>query len=174
MTFSKRFSAAPFAAVASVGAIAALALWPVLRAGYPAIGDGLIHFYRLVAFEDLLQHGVWFPRWATDLGYGYGYPLFNFYPALTYYLGALFGGLGLNEANSLLAVYAAAWLLAVSGAYRLAREQGGPAAGLIAAAAYGLAPYLYFNALARGALPETLGLGLLPWTLWSFGGLARP
>src|SRR5947207_944375 len=130
-----RFSAEPFAAVASVAAIAALAVWPVLRAGYPGIGDGLNHFYRLVEFEHLLQHGVWFPRWATDLGYGYGYPLFNFAPALAYTLGALFGGLGLSTANSLLAVYAAAWLLAVSGAYRLAREQGGPSAGLIAAAA---------------------------------------
>ncbi len=148
-------------------ALGALAVWPVVRAGYPVIGDGLNHFYRLVEFEHLLQHGVWFPRWATDLGYGYGYPLFNYSPPLTYYLGALFGALGLNDANSLLAVYAAGWLLAVSGAYRLARERGSAAAGLIAAAAYGLAPYLYFNALARGALPETLGLGLLPWMLWA-------
>src|SRR5260221_5559653 len=141
-------------ATASVAAIGALAAWPVLRAGYPAIGDGLIHFYRLVEFQHLLQHGVWFPRWATDLGYGYGYPLFNFTPPLTYYLGALSAGLGLSAADSLLAVYVVAWLLAVSGAYRLAREQGGPQAGLIAAAAYGLAPYLYYDSLARGALPE--------------------
>jgi hypothetical protein len=160
---------------ASLAALALLAAWPVLRAGYPTIGDGLNHFYRLVEFEHLLGQGVWFPRWATDLGYGYGYPLFNFTPPLSYYLGALFGGLGLNTAHSLLAVYALAWLLAVSGAYRLARQQGGPAAGLLAAAAYGLAPYLYFNALARGALPETLGLGLLPWVLWAFYRLAaRP
>jgi hypothetical protein len=159
----------------AVAAIAILAAWPLVRAGYPAIGDGLNHFYRLVEFEHLLQHGVWFPRWATDLAYGYGYPLFNFTPPLTYYLGALFYGFGLSDANSLLAVYIAAWLLAVSGAYRLAREQGEPAAGLVAAAAYGLAPYLYFNALARGALPETLGLGLLPWVLWACYRLAlRP
>ncbi len=157
----------------ALGAIGLLAAWPVLRAGYPAIGDGLNHFYRLVEFEHLLVHGVWFPRWATDLGYGYGYPLFNYYPPLTYYLSALFHALGLTEANSLVAVYTAAWLLAVSGAYRLAREQGGPGAGLLAAAAYGLAPYLYFNALARGALPETLGLGLLPWALWACYRLAR-
>jgi hypothetical protein len=147
--------------------LSALAVWPLLRAGYPAIGDGLNHFYRLVEFKHLLQHGVWFPRWATDLAYGYGYPLFNYYPPLTYYLGALFSGAGLNSANSLLAVYIAGWLLAMSGAYCLARERGGAAAGLVAAAAYGLAPYLYFNALARGALPETLGLGLLPWALWA-------
>src|SRR5579859_3391816 len=166
----RRLASGPVLALAALGVLAA---WPLVRAGYPTIGDGLIHFYRLVEFEHLLQSGAWFPRWATDLGYGYGYPLFNYYPPLAYYLGALFGGLGLSVANSLVAVYAASWLLALSGAYRLARERGGPAAGLIAAAAYGLSPYLYFNALARGALPETLGLGLLPWALWAFYRLAR-
>src|SRR6266851_4261139 len=104
MTSGKRFGAEPVAAAASVAAIAALAVWPLLRAGYPAIGDGLNHFYRLVEFEHLLQHGVWFPRWATDLGYGFGYPLFNYSPPLTYYLGALFAGLGFTIGGSLLGV----------------------------------------------------------------------
>jgi hypothetical protein len=159
----------------ALAALAALAVWPLLRAGYPAIGDGLNHFYRLVEFEHLLAHGVWFPRWATDLGYGFGYPLFNYSPPITYYLGALLHAAGLSEAGSLLGVYVLAWALAITGAYRLAREHSAPAAGLVAAAAYGLAPYLYFNSLARGALPETLGLGLLPWCLLAFYRLAtRP
>src|SRR3989344_4725599 len=29
-------------------------------------------------------------RWVPDMGYGYGYPLFNYYSATPYYLGALF------------------------------------------------------------------------------------
>src|SRR6185295_6315694 len=76
----------PLVALVSLSLLAA---WPIVRAGYPSIGDGLNHLYRLVEFDHLLRHGVWFPRWATDLGYGYGYPLFNFYPPLVYYLGAL-------------------------------------------------------------------------------------
>lgn len=154
-------------------ALTALSVWPILRAGYPLIGDGGNHFYRLVEFDHLLQNGVWFPRWATDLCYGYGCPLFNFYPPLVYYLGALFHALGLSYANSLLVIYVIALALAISGAYGLAREQWGPAPGLIAASAYGFAPYFYFNALARGALPETLGLGLLPWVLYAYVRLAR-
>ncbi len=154
-------------------ALLALALWPLLRAGYPLIGDGGNHLYRLVEFDHLLRNGIWFPRWATDLCYGYGCPLFNFYPPLTYYLGAFFHALGLSYADSLLAVYVVAFTLALSGAYALAREQCGIAPGLIAASAYGLAPYLYFNTLARGALPETLGLGILPWMLYAHTRLAR-
>ncbi|MBK9052011.1 MAG: glycosyltransferase family 39 protein [Chloroflexi bacterium] len=45
--------------------------------------------------------------------------------------------------------------------------------GLLAAAAAAFSPYLTFNSLARGALPETLALGLLPWTLWAFYRLAH-
>ena len=60
-----------------------LAAWPLLRGGYPSIGDGLIHFYRLVQFDHLLRSGVWYPRWATDLGYGFGYPVFNYYSPIT-------------------------------------------------------------------------------------------
>ncbi len=150
-----------------------LAVWPVARAGYPAIGDGLNHLYRLVEFDHLLHGGVWFPRWATDLCYGYGCPVFNFYPPLVYYLGALFHTLGLSFAHSLLAIYLLAFGLAVSGAYALTHERWGAAGGLIAAGAYSLAPYLYYDALARGALPETWGLGLLPWGLWAYARLAR-
>jgi hypothetical protein len=161
--------AARAAVLGMLALLAALAAWPVVRAGYPTLGDGLIHYYRLVEFDHLLRQGVWFPRWAPDLGYGYGLPVFNYYPPLTYYVGALLHAWGLSFAHSLLGVYALAWALAVSGGYALGRAVWGTrAAGLLAAAAYGLAPYLYFNALARGALPETLGLGLLPWVLWGF------
>ena len=166
----RRLLGSPLAALSS---LSLLAVWPLLRAGYPSIGDGLNHLYRLVEFDHLLRHGAWFPRWATDLGYGYGYPLFNYYPPLAYYGGALFHALGLNFAHSLLAVYVVAIALAVTGAYTLAHERWGHAGGLIAAWAYGLSPYLYFNVLARGALPETLGLGLLPWALWAYYCLAR-
>jgi hypothetical protein len=154
-------------------ALCLLAVWPILKAGYPTIGDGLIHLYRLVEFDHLLRHGVWFPRWATDLGYGYGYPLFNFYPPLAYYAGSFFHAFGLSYAHSLIAVYLLAMGLAITGTYKLARTQGGLMGGLLAAAAAAFSPYLAFNILARGALPETLALGLLPWTLWAYYRLAQ-
>ncbi|MGH2521269.1 MAG: 6-pyruvoyl-tetrahydropterin synthase-related protein [Anaerolineales bacterium] len=166
----RRLLGSPLVALLS---LTLLAVWPIVRAGYPSIGDGLNHFYRLVEFDHLLRHGAWFPRWATDLAYGYGYPVFHFYPPLVYYLGALFHALGLSFANSLLAIYVCAWALATIGAYALAHERWGELGGLIAAGAYGFAPYLYFNALARGALPETWGLGLLPWVLYAYARLAR-
>lgn len=150
-----------------------LAFWPLLKNGYPTIGDGLIHFYRLVQFDHLLSQGIWFPRWATDMGYGYGYPLFNYTPPLVYYGGSLFHALGLSYAHSLIAMYGVGLALAGSGAYLLARHWGGMTGGLMAAAAYLFSPYLHFNILARGAVSETFALGLLPWVLWSYTRLSQ-
>ena len=48
--------------------------------------DGLLHLYRLVELDHLIAEGVWFPRWAPDFVYGFGYPIFNYYAPLSYYL----------------------------------------------------------------------------------------
>ncbi|MCJ7792887.1 MAG: hypothetical protein MUP45_02835, partial [Candidatus Marinimicrobia bacterium] len=43
-------------------------------------------------------------RWVGDLGYGYGYPIFNFYAPLAYYVGAGFNliGFGALQATKLM------------------------------------------------------------------------
>ena len=59
--------------------------------GYTSLAtsfDGLLHLYRLVELDHLIAQGVWFPRWAPDFVFGFGYPLFNFYAPLSYYLTA--------------------------------------------------------------------------------------
>src|SRR5579863_364002 len=40
------------------------------------------------------------PRIAQDLGFGFDYPLFNFYPPLVYYIGEVFHLLGFSFINS--------------------------------------------------------------------------
>ena len=51
----------------ALAALTLLAAWPVLRAGYPTIGDGLNHYYRLVEFAHLLAHGDFFLRAAEGM-----------------------------------------------------------------------------------------------------------
>src|SRR5258708_11735567 len=65
---------------------AALAIYPLLPPGIPSTADGPLHLIRGVEFDTVLRTGVLYPRWAPDLAYGYGYPLFNFYAPLFYYL----------------------------------------------------------------------------------------
>ncbi|HEM60841.1 MAG TPA: hypothetical protein ENO24_00980, partial [Chloroflexi bacterium] len=61
------------------------ALSPLVKSTLPRSFDGLFHLFRLLEIEHLLNQGVPFPRWAPDLLYGYGLPVFNFVPHLPYY-----------------------------------------------------------------------------------------
>ena len=45
--------------------------------------------FRLAELSYLLRGGEFYPRWAPNFYHGYGYPIFNYYAPLTYYLGSL-------------------------------------------------------------------------------------
>ena len=131
--------------------------------------DGPVHLLRSYVFADLLQRGDWFPRWASNLYLGYGYPVFNYVPPLPYYLATLGHLLGLDRYGGLQAVGVFAVLAGATGSFSLAWALWrSSAAGFLTAVAYVLTPYPFlYNLYIRGNVPETLALGLLPWLLWA-------
>jgi len=147
-----------------VFALISLVILPVFATGLPCSDDTLPHFYRTVQLLTLLKQGNPFLQWGPDLLRGYGYPIMAFYAPLTYWLMAgVQMVMGLSQAMQLtffLALYAAGL-----GAYALARRYVGPLGALVAGAAYLFSPYLLYDAIQRGALPETLALALIPWAL---------
>jgi len=152
--------------------VAALpAVQPLLKGALPWSADGLLHFHRLGqldrALGAALRQGTLYPRWAPDMGLGYGFPLFNYYAPLSYYLAEPLHLLGLSTQNALLAAFVLATFAACIGAYLCARDLFGPQAGFIAALAYVYAPYNLYNVVHRGALAEAWGLAWLPFTLWA-------
>lgn len=159
-----------------LGLLAALAIsaavwWPVTLPSFDfaPTHDGEYHLRRLFLLEHSLQAGLWYPRWLPDLFMGFGYPLFNFYAPLTYYLGVAAIRLGLDTYGALQTVTAGAVLIGTAGMYTLATGLLGTAPrGLFAAAAYVLAPYPFLhNLYLRGAVPEMWGVALVPWVLWA-------
>jgi len=155
-----------FGAAAVVGLAAAQPLL-TSAARLPWAADTLIHLYRLVELDHLLQHGYWFPRYAPDLAYGFGFPLFNFYAPLSYYLAEVFRLVGMDFSPALLATFGLLIVLAGLGMYGWARELWGQRGGVVAAAAYVTAPYLLYNVYHRGALAEVLAMTLMPALLWA-------
>jgi len=148
-----------------VALLPALSRW--MLAYLPAGADTAVHFFRAVELDWLIRNGVFYSRWLPDLVFGYGYPLFNYYGPLANYLIVALHRLGLDFTPATLAAFAGADLLGAFGAYLLARDTLGRLPGLVTAIAYAYSPYLLAS-LYRGALPEALGLGLLPWLLWAF------
>ena len=157
-----------------VGLIVALLLalfiiQPLLQPGLPVAADYAIHLYRTMEFEQAWSFGLIIPRWAPNLAYGYGYPLFVFAPPLPYLLGLIFYTAGASFETALKLVVILAIFLYAGGMYLLGRDLlGSVAAGLVAAVAYAFAPFALREALLYGGnVPQFLAIGLFPWCLWA-------
>ena len=156
--------------------ICLVAIWPFIsRAALPQQTDAELHIFRLAELSRLVRGGVWYPRWAPDFYYGYGYPIFNYYAPLTYYVGLLpMLLLGASAVQGVKFVFVLGLLLAGLGMYGFVRDNWGRNAGILAAAVYVYAPYLqYVDPHARGDLAESFSFGLLPLAFWALDRLRR-
>lgn len=159
---------------AALVALCLTAVQPFLFGQWPWRGDGLLHYYRLTALERAVAHGVWFPRWLPELGFGYGFPLFNYYAPLSYYLMLPARWVGFSAETTLRLSFSLALLLAGLGLFGwLQTLHAGRQAGLIAALSAVYAPYLLYNVHHRGALAEAWGLAWLSLSAWALTASAR-
>jgi len=107
------------------------------------------------------------PRWVPDLGFGYGFPLYNFYPPLVYYLGYLFHTLGLSLINSTKLVMGLGFILSSFFMFLWVRRHYGVIAGIFAAFLYTYAPYHAVDLYVRGALSEFFSFVWIPAVFWA-------
>lgn len=157
--------------VALLGAIVVVLLGAFAYA--PLFGGGMIltadnlHAWRIHELGRCLDDGQIPCRWVPDLGNGYGFPLFNYYPPLPYYAGDLLHRLGFSYLRAVDALY----LIGLAGAglsmFVLTRRLWGDLGGLVSAVAYVYAPYLALDVYMRGALAELWGLAFAPALLWA-------
>jgi hypothetical protein len=142
------------------------AVWPFLHEGLPRSNDHLTHVYRAIQLAELLRAGQLLLRWAPDLVFGYGYPIFNYFPYSSHYLVALLTLAGLSALTAYKIVCAAALIGSAWSAYAFGRELfDESSAGLVTGVAYLYSPYLLYDAHIRGSVPESLALALLPLAL---------
>lgn len=117
---------------------------------------------RVFEMSKSLSDGMFPVRWVSDLGYGYGYPIFNFYSPLPYYVGGFFVLLGLD---ALLATKIT-FLLGILGSgismYFLSKSLFGKVAGILSALLYAYFPYHAINIYVRGDLDEVFSYAFLP------------
>lgn len=147
-----------------------LAAWPFLfRSSLPRETDAELHIFRAAQLGTLIRSGVLIPRWAADFYYGYGYPIFNFYAPLTYYLANLLT-LAVPDGAVLgvKMVFIAGFLAGGTGTYLTARDlTGSRAGGLIASVTFLFTPYIYLlDPHIRGVLAEFFAICMAPLTLW--------
>lgn len=156
--------------------ICVLAVWPLVsRASLPEGTDAELHIFRLHELSYLIRGGEFYPRWAPDFYHGFGYPIFNYYAPLTYYLALPLELLPRVDAVlASKAILVVGMLLAGIGIYGFVRDNWGRRAGYAAAALYVYSPYLqYIDPHIRGALPEAFSFAAFPLALWALDRLRR-
>ncbi|MDJ0756495.1 MAG: 6-pyruvoyl-tetrahydropterin synthase-related protein [Ardenticatenaceae bacterium] len=135
--------------------IACVAAWSLLSGGgllnTRGGGDSPFLLQRLHQLFTALQDGHFPVRWMGDANYGYGYPFFNYYASLAFYIAAFFKFLGFSFVHSIQLSQLMAFVVAGVAMYRLAyRWFGARPAALLTSAAYTLAPFHLVNVYVRG------------------------
>ncbi|MCY4060774.1 MAG: hypothetical protein OXG53_00235 [Chloroflexi bacterium] len=160
--------------LAGMTCLCLVALQPFTLNQMPHSADGLLQLHRTLALEHSLRvdHPLW-PRFSSGLVYGYGAPLFNFFPPLAYYPASLAHQTGMSFLGAWLLSMSAFTVLAGTGMFLLGRLWTKSAlGGWVAAAAYVYSPYLLFDSVARGATAELAALAALPFAFYGITRLA--
>jgi len=130
--------------------------------------DARHSIFYLVEFDQTFRDGFLWPRWSPDFSFGYGYPLFNLYPPLAFYVAELVHLLGLGLVASVKAVYILATIGAGLGMYGFVKRMFGSTAGLLAAVLYMYIPFHLVEIFVRSAYAEFVALSIIPLVFWAF------
>lgn len=142
------------------------AIQPLFHSGFFPMHDDE-QIARLYQLHLALSSGQFPPRWIPDLGFGFGYPFYNFYPPLVYYLGEIFNLLGFSLIISTKIVMAMGFILSGFFMYLLVKEWFEKSGALVAAIFYLYAPYHSVDLYVRGALAEFYSFVFLPAVFFS-------
>ena len=163
-----------FAFALGMGCLCLAAIHPFTLNQMPYSADGLLQLLRGAALEHSLRvdDPLW-PRFSSGLVYGYGAPLFSFFPPLAYFPVSLAPAFGLSFLNAWLLTMCLYTWLAGTGMYLLARLWTRSELGAwIGAAAYVYSPYWLFDSVTRGATAEMAALAALPFVFFCLTRLA--
>lgn len=134
--------------------------------------DGFVHVVRIGAYVKALQSGEFPVRWAGDLNFGYGMPLFNFMYQLPYIVASLFVMMGFGLINSFKITIALSYVLSGVFMYLFSNEflQDRKKAFFVSIF-YQFAPFRLVELLIRGSFGEVYTYAFLPLVLFGVAKL---
>lgn len=155
--------------------LAASPLWGPGMVNTRGGGDSPFLLQRTLDMAEALRHGHIPARWMAHAAYDLGYPFFNHYAALPFYLSGGLTALGLSPMLALQATQTLGFLLAaLTMALWARRVYGNRWAVLLAVAAYTFAPFHLVNVYVRGdSLSEFWAFVWYPLILWTLARAAE-
>jgi len=138
----------------------------LFKSGYFPIHDDL-QVGRLYEIDSCFKDSQFPCRWVPDMGYGYGYPLFNYYPPLPYFFGELVHKLGFSFIDSTKIMFLGAILISAILMYLFGKSLWGQWGGVLSSVLYIFAPYHAVDIYVRGAMNEAWAIAFLPGVCWA-------
>ncbi|MDP3941815.1 MAG: 6-pyruvoyl-tetrahydropterin synthase-related protein [bacterium] len=150
-----------------------LSVLPLFHRGFPPTHDGEYHVIRFYEFYRGLSSGVVYPRWAPDLNFGYGAPLFNYVYPLPNYVAAFFHSLGFSFTDAFKYNLVTATIIGAVFMYFFTKEIFDSTSGVVAAVFFSFGPYHLVDVYVRGSVGEVWSLAIVPGLLWALFLLIR-
>lgn len=139
----------------------------LFQPGFYTFSDEL-HIANLHQMVQALEGGQIPPRWAPNVSFNFGYPLFNFYYLLPFYLGAGFHLLfNLSLIWSLKLVFALSVPLSGIFFFFLLRKFANYWTSFAGSILYIFTPYRAVDLYSRGAVGEMWGFVFMPLLMWA-------
>lgn len=141
-------------------------IWPLFTPGFLRVQDYL-QVMRIYEMRQCIENLQIPCRWVSNMGSGYGFPLFNYYGVFPYYVAAFFSYfLGFIGAAKL--IFILPLVLGGLFMYILVKEVLNKEAGFLAAVLYLFAPYRALDIYVRGSISEIFAITLMPLVLYFF------
>ncbi len=151
------------------GLLAAAPLWGPGLVNTRGGGDSPFLLQRTHQMAVNLRAGVFPARWMPDAAYGLGYPFFNYYAALPYYLTGALVLIGWDVLTAIKLVQTLGFVAAALAMYGWTRPLTSQRwRAWLAALAYTFAPFHMVNVYVRGdSLSEFYAFIFYPLILWA-------
>jgi len=147
--------------------LASAPLWGPGIVNTRAGGDSPFLLWRTQQMAINLRAGVFPVRWMPDAAYGYGYPFFNYYAALPFYLTGLLNVVGLDILTAIKLTQTLGFAASAFAMYGWTRRHFSQAGAWLAAVAYTFAAFHLVNVYTRGdSLSEFYAFVFYPLILW--------
>lgn len=148
------------------------AIAPFLKTGFFPMHDDT-QVARVFEMTKSLKSGMFPVRWVFDLGYGLGYPIFNFYAPLSYYFGAIFMLVGFNALLATKITMILGIILAGIFMYLFTKELFGKTGGIVSALFYIYAPYHALDIYVRGDVAEFWAYAFIPLVFFGLWKISK-
>lgn len=161
MNFARKISPLLFVVLFSLPTF-----WSLLRPGYFKMHDDM-QAMRVYQMDKCVSDFQIPCRWVPDMGYGYGYPQFNYYGPLPYYVMEGFHLLGLGYFDAVKIGFILPLVFGNLAMYLLGRKLFGKAGGFLSAFSYAYLPYRASDLYSRGAMGESWAFIFLPLIIFA-------